>query len=86
MITEIDKMTLNKLKKRLDEAARVVVPRLRKAGQDAMADALVHELFVLRTVAPRNRNLRSYHEGWLFGFAYAAGIVETQVGNGRRIS
>ena len=59
---------------RLDAAERVVVPRLRKAGKDAMADALAMEIGVLRRVSPKTPKLRTYTEGWIFGFAFAAAL------------
>ena len=50
-------MTLSQLIRRLDEASTVVVPRLRAAGEDAMADAVAFEVAVLRRIAPKNRKM-----------------------------
>jgi hypothetical protein len=77
---EVGEMTLKQLTRRLDEASDIVVPRLRKAGNDAMADALATEVSVLRRIAPKNRRLWKYYEGWIFGFAHAAGVAEALAG------
>lgn len=74
-------MKLSQLIKRLDEASTVVVPRLRAAGEDVMADAVAFEVFVIRQIAPKNRKLWSYYEGFIFGLAHAAGVAEAVAGH-----
>ena len=66
---------------RLREVSAVILPRLKAAGLDDIAEGLEHEYVILwKILENKTVNLKadwfSYYNGWLHGYVNAAGVLE----------